>query len=353
MSLTEHSSPRRALGALVPLLILLGWALPGANELTASPTVGRLVKVYAAPTYDAFPAAEIVLGRDLLVVFRAGDGHVGTDGRIVMARSTDGGGTWSARTVYDDPRLDDRSHLGLTRIGSRLLLPFYKHNGERPVGAFLLNSSNGGQRWSRPSAIASGSLLWLAPYGRVLQLRKRLLLPAYANSSAGVLSLLLESFDGGRTWRRRSTIAEGGLGFSETSIAVPAPDRLLAVVRAGIGQPFPSVYSVESSDGGRSWSAPRLLFQRAVAPDLINLRSGRLLLCVGQRSAQPGISCRLSRGGRSWSTGKMIYAGSNEDLGYPSSVQLPNGMIFTAFYNENHDILGALYRERDILETAG
>jgi hypothetical protein len=75
-------------------------------------------------------------------------------------------------------------------------------------------------------------------------------------------------------------------------------------------------------------------------PAMLRLQDGRVCLTWGSRSPPFGIRARLSRdGGETW--GEVIHLrddGGCPDLGYPRTVQRPDGTIVTVYYhNENAD----------------
>ena len=113
------------------------------------------------------------------------------------------------------------------------------------------------------------------------------------------------------------------------------PDgRLLAAMRSEKGG---HVATVHSSDGGRSWTEPRVATRDSEHPaDLIVTRAGEVVLTFGQRNRPLGAQAMLSRdGGVTWDQDrKMILSNDapNGDCGYPSSVELADGRILTMFY---------------------
>jgi len=73
---------------------------------------------------------------------------------------------------------------------------------------------------------------------------------------------------------------------------------------------------------------------------MIKLKDGRLAVTYGYRSEPYGIRARLSKDeGQNW--GKEIILrndGGCWDLGYPRSMQRPDGKIVTIYYfNEHND----------------
>ena len=312
----------------------------------------RYVRVYAG-RYDAFPSAVLLRNGDLLVAFRTGGGHIGPDGKIALARSKDGGSTWSTAVIFDNAGVDDRTDLGLTQLrDGTLVLPFFDltwaPDGTNSARAFLITSRNNGRTWSPPRQITIPQSSWVAVYGRIVERRDGTLLePAYIRRDGTLVSVLLESRSRGARWALRSTIAvDGG---NETSVLALGRRRLLGFVRGGYPTAVATISQVISRDAGRSWSKPRLLFRDRVSPDVIRLRNGHLLLCVGDRSENPGVSCQVSKDGRSWSSGKLIFRATNKDIGYPSSVQLSGGKILTAYYSDAWHIDAAIFSERFLL----
>jgi hypothetical protein len=69
-------------------------------------------------------------------------------------------------------------------------------------------------------------------------------------------------------------------------------------------------------------------------PHLLRLVDGRLCLTYGQRAKPFGIYARLSSdAGQTWSTPIPLRAdGGGRDLGYPRSVQRPDGKVVTVYY---------------------
>ena len=64
------------------------------------------------------------------------------------------------------------------------------------------------------------------------------------------------------------------------------------------------------------------------------LKDGRLCLTYGYRTAPFGVRARLSGdGGKTWSEEVLLRAdGGGRDVGYPRTVQRPDGKIVTLYY---------------------
>lgn len=97
-----------------------------------------------------------------------------------------------------------------------------------------------------------------------------------------------------------------------------------------------STYQSVSYDGGVTWSVPhRLLPDSGGAPcHILRHSSGVLCSLYGYRQAPYEIRAMFSAdNGNNWDTENTIYVnGVSDDLGYPCSVELSDGSIYTVFY---------------------
>ena len=92
-----------------------------------------------------------------------------------------------------------------------------------------------------------------------------------------------------------------------------------------------------SRDNGLSWryvGDPAPTAGEGNPPHLVKLVDGRLCLTYGLRAAPYEIHARLSDDrGLTWSEPFVIRGdGAGRDLGYPRTVQLPNGNLVTIYY---------------------
>ncbi|MCX6048295.1 MAG: sialidase family protein [Chloroflexi bacterium] len=73
-------------------------------------------------------------------------------------------------------------------------------------------------------------------------------------------------------------------------------------------------------------------------PSMIKLQDGRVCLTYGYRAVPFGLRARLSEdGGKTW--GEVIHLrddGGSSDIGYPRTIQLPDGTIVTTYYFNEH-----------------
>jgi hypothetical protein len=101
---------------------------------------------------------------------------------------------------------------------------------------------------------------------------------------------------------------------------------------------------IRSDDNGVSWGEPQPVTQRnEINGHITRLKDGRLLLSYGVRvGGRRGVCARLSSDdGQTWNEPvRLAHTVGNADCGYPSSVQLPNTRIVTAWYSKqtpDHD----------------
>lgn len=73
--------------------------------------------------------------------------------------------------------------------------------------------------------------------------------------------------------------------------------------------------------------------------NLIRLSSGRILLSYGNRNwGNYGVDARFSEDeGKSWGSPFRLAHCPYSDCGYPSSVELPDGSLLTAYYTKVSD----------------
>ena len=104
-----------------------------------------------------------------------------------------------------------------------------------------------------------------------------------------------------------------------------------------------------SDDGAQTWAyVDRPAPETENPPSLLRLQDGCLALPYGRRSAPSGIRARLSSDeGKAWSREIVLRNdGGCWDLGYPRSVQRPDGKSVTVYYfNDSAD------HERQIAAT--
>jgi hypothetical protein len=159
--------------------------------------------------------------------------------------------------------------------------------------------------------------------------------------SADKASVMLRSTDVGRTWKYVSTIADdpGGKlgGFVEPGIVRTKTGRIVAGLRNH--GPDNAIWVTYSDDDGKSWAPVKKTEMIGHPVDLIQLSDGRLMANYGVRTehARPeGVrACFSNDNGATWDIQTEVQIRndfSNWDVGYPESVELPDGRVLTVYY---------------------
>ena len=306
--------------------------------------------------------------------------HICPFGKNYMYTSTDEGKSWTGPQIINDTLLDDRD-AGLLAWGDgNLHLTWFNHHFsvydartnkstahvtlEGPVaggmqaylatlpekmiepGSWTRISRDHGKTWSvkRPSPVTSPHGPCLMSDGRLLYVGQKV----GTNGSfkqddpKGTIKAYLSS-DDGETWEYLSDlpIPEGADQRHTEPYAIQmANGDVLAVVRyqslTGPSRESLRLYHTVSQDGGRSWSQAEFLDLKGAPGHLLQHSSGAVVLVYSKRCETMGEYVRISRDyGRTWSKETLIGPAAQDwDHGYPSSVELSNGDIFTVFYQK-------------------
>jgi len=113
-----------------------------------------------------------------------------------------------------------------------------------------------------------------------------------------------------------------------------------------------TIMQTESTDGGLNWSEAKLLGCDGSPPHIIQHSSGTLVLVFGCRTAgRYGIRAWISEDdGQTWEREVILCEDAPSlDLGYPQTVELADGSLFTIWYGqlnpgERCSILGKNWR---------
>jgi hypothetical protein len=204
----------------------------------------------------------------------------------------------------------------------------------------VCRSSDGGRTWERADTVTypDDSQRWFIPFGDVSVGPSGLMVPFYSSPPDGGAntSWVLRSTDDGRTWGDGTRIGAPETettDFNETDILHLGDGRWLAACRTMADG---HVQLFRSDDDGRTWAdGGPLTLPRQHPPQLARLADGRVLLTYGIRNeGLYGVGARLSDDeGATWSAPRLLVDFETAtDGGYPSSVQLTDGTIVTAYY---------------------
>ncbi len=330
------------------------WEVRDAVQICDSRPASR----YLACAHGGYhPIMQLLPNGSLAVVARGGDFWVGERGRIEWMVSNDGGESWCQPRPIVTMR-PDPCHwaFGQTSQGTLLVSfvqPHNYNNGVWDTGTyrrgplFLIRSEDLGQTWSPPVTIDTSFFpgAGFNPYGKIIELGDGTLLMGLhtiSPDSTGAATFtgkgqascyILRSRDGGQTWGDPSRLTESG--FVQPALLEISAGKLLVTLTERDGAQ--ATWQTESTDQGRTWTPPRQITSaKENHSDLLRLRDGRILLTFGHRHIPCGVQGLLSYDdGSTWDhRHRVVFAAESvyENCGNPSSVQLADGMVATAYY---------------------
>jgi len=241
----------------------------GSVADTAADSLVRHVMIEPAtastPRSDTASVVELSYGRLMVVYHKYEKGkHAGSDHgfcRIWSKTSCDGGLTWKEPRMLIDVAEGDMNvqapGLLRTKSGKLLMNCLRAHKSGGSSTMCLFSSSDDGESFTEHTP------LWKVSKGQLLQggasslmeLKSgRLLLPFHGGTGnqwkQKNSAWCLRSDDGGKTWKRSSTIDLPRRGAMEASVAELDGGKLVMSLRTQLGGPYLS----RSADGGETWS---------------------------------------------------------------------------------------------------
>ena len=269
-------------------------------------------------------------------------------GNVELWASADGGKLWEKRSTVthhgDQPEQVRMNHAaGLNADGHLVaLVSGWSEGRKAPIlDVQVCISTDGGRTWERS--------IWeqpikerLVPFGDiVLRPDGVLTAAAYGKANDAHHAFTWRSEDGGRTWQDQRPLAEHQ---NETAMVGLKSGAWLAASRGsrctvdyGLIADTTAVLTLSrSEDEGHTWQEQGVVTPQGQYPGhLLQLRDGRVLLTYGSRIVGLyGAAARISEDeGKTWSRAQVLVATHGPmDCGYPSSVELEDGTLVTAYY---------------------
>ena len=334
----------------------------------------RYTGIIETPTYHGWPTVIRTRENKMIAVCSGNrQRHVCPFGRVWMYVSSDEGKTWQGPKALSSGPLDDRD-AGICQAADGSLLVNYftstaaifrsrRLNKEwrgiaekinlltlkKEHGFWMRRSTDGGKTWSTKYRTPVYS-----PHGPVRLKDGRLFFPGQKQGSlAGEITAIPEygaafSSDNGVTWEVISTIplpaGQNVLKIHEIH-GIEAPDGTLVVQYrnhncSGLGETWQS----ESADGGKTWSTPHFVC-KGFPTHLQLFGKDKLIMTYSYRLKPFGIRARISGdSGKNWGDEIILTDDAKSwDFGYPSTVEMADGSLFTLWY-ENMGRKGAKLR---------
>ncbi len=161
---------------------------------------------------------------------------------------------------------------------------------------------------------------------------------------------VLASTDDGLSWQESGMLPDiPGASYHEPHAIELADGSILALIRVHPApteanrRPHFQIWKTVSPDRGRTWSAPEYVAEGS-PPHLLRHSSGAIVCTQGYRTKPYGIRAIVSRDeGTSWEEVVLDDSQPGGDLGYPASVELADGAVYTVFYRDG-DLLSIKWK---------
>lgn len=319
----------------------------------AEPEPETIQRVVAVKGVCAWPNLTLTADGEILAILHNQPAHGTKEGDVECWASRDGL-AWEKRSVVTkhEPNTIRMNHAaGLAKNGDFIVLCSGWTNlkqAERPKQAnfrdavlrpWVLRSKDGGRTWEKREEFPAAETGWTEhiPFGDIWigedgALHSSCYQGEFEDATKSTKTKSwrawhLRSEDDGWTWTPESII---GPRHNETDILPLGGKSWLAAAR------IDKMELIRSDDNGATWSEPTPVTERnEINGHLAKLKDGRLLLSYGVRvKDRRGVCAKLSSDdGKTWSEPlRLASAVGDADCGYPSSVQLDDGAIVTAWY---------------------
>lgn len=331
---------------------------PGERAAGSPPGFRVLERYLAIDNVCAWPNLTMLGDGTIIATIFNQPAHGEAEGDVECWASLDGGRTWELRGTaaqHDEPNTNRMNvAVGLAHNGDLVVLTSgwaldASRKLVRQLSPWVCRSSDGGRTWSvdksRSAVVFPEGADYedrddrmIKPFGDIVALPSGELAASLYHDYGTVWVLF--SRDDGRTWGDAVVLSDECRG--ETAMLRLRPDRWLAASRTERGPdgvvPRRGLELFVSEDEGRTWTAKGPLTGPPEKPaHLLDLRDGRVLLTYGIRGMHGvyGVGFRVSDDeGRTWNPPEVLVRLETEgfDLGYPSTVELADGVLVTAYY---------------------
>jgi hypothetical protein len=371
LTLFNRRQMLKASGTLAMGAVASSSASPVQEEagVTNLPPIHILSRCVAIDDVCAWPNLTLMPDGAIVSTIYNHPSHLMGEGDVECWASTDGGKFWTRLGVAapHEPRTA-RANVasGVAHNGDLIVLcsgwgyaPGFR---DRRLPPWVCRSGDGGRTWSVDKSKAAITFpegatyddrggRMIKPFGDIVQLPNRKLAASFYHDRGTVW--IHFSHDDGRSWTETALLCRDHRG--ETAVLRLRADRWLAAARTEGGDdgkpPERGLELFVCNNEGRTWTAEGPLTKPLEHPGhLLRLQDGRVLLTFGMRDVY-GIGIRESADeGRTWQPPRLLVSMASSpqsrpggtsvnwkptaDLGYPATVQLPDGTLVTAYYTQ-------------------
>jgi predicted neuraminidase len=215
------------------------------------------------------------------------------------------------------------------------LMLFYKVGpNPREWWGMRVVSRDGGRSWSAPERLPEGVI---GPVkNKPVVLANGDILASSSTEHDGWRVHFERSTDGGATWRAGPPVNDGrAIGAIQPSVLFHPEGRLQALGRTRQDR----IFTIESSDGGRSWGAMTLLDlpNPSAGTDALTLADGRHLLVYNHTTSADGdddrgfLNVAISRDGTTWEAALVLENEPGAEFSYPAVIQTSDGLVHITY----------------------
>jgi hypothetical protein len=259
------------------------------------------------------------------------------------SRTTDGGKTWREDTSYSFKSGGGKNCLSvgaakaMRDILTKPIDPFNPDHSLYCGADHVYTTHDRGKTWTGPSFLPRDGCkqFWNRPVYMVRSDGVLLTFPTVSRRQGDEGRLFVyASYDGGVTWAFLSIMAQSDdhMYIMPTALQLPG-GRIVAAVRIQIAGAWTQI--VDSLDGGLTWRNLGQLNDFGMPTQLGRLKDGRLVAVYGYRIAPFGMRARVSEDDEGFRWGPEIILRDDalsDDIGYPRGGVTSDGAMVAMYY---------------------
>jgi predicted neuraminidase len=294
-----------------------------------------------APTPQCHASTIVETSSGLVAAWFGGPYERHPDVGIWLSRQ-EKAGTWTVPVEVANGVQPDGSRLPtwnpvLFQPRTGPLLLFYKV-GPAPVSwwGMMRTSADGGRTWSDARRLPAGILGPIK--NKPVQLASGDILCPTSTEDDGWRVHFEHTADLGLTWRAVGPVNDPRqIGAIQPTILEHKGGRLQAIGRTQQNR----IFTVDSNDGGNTWSEMTLLNMPNpnAGLDAVTLADGRCLLVYNHTRSTPGnwsagrdvLNVAASADGRTWDAALVLENEPGEEFSYPAVIQTRDGLVHITY----------------------
>ncbi len=322
------------------VLMCVAWCAGAVRNVSGQVIVATEFIAETMPTQQCHASTIVEVDGGLVAAWFGGT-HEGSADVGIWVSSKDSSG-WSAPVLVADGRTSKQQvypcwNPVLHKARQGPLMLFYKVGpNPREWWGMLKTSSDGGVTWSTPVRLPDGVI---GPVkNKPVEFENGDILCPSSTEDHGWCVWFERTCDRGVTWERIGPLNDtAGIEAIQPSILWRSANWLQAVGRTKQDRMF----SIESTDGGTTWTEMRLLdfWCANSGVDGVALRDGRLLVVYNHARSSPEnwsvgremLNVAVSADGYEWQQACVLEREPREEFSYPAIIQSVDGLVHITY----------------------